>query len=84
MIILSLTFNLYQVDVCQGEVPFAVGTVTVAAVQGKFCADFTAVGGAPLNIDLTGTQGLVFTVRGDNAVVSIQGYVSMHIIPSAT
>ena len=81
---LSLTFELYQVDVCQGEVPFAVGTVTVAAVQGKFCADFTAVGGAPLNIDLTGTQGLVFTVRGDNAVVSIQGYVSMHIIPSAT
>lgn len=80
----SLTFDLYQVDICQGEVPFVVGTVTVAAVQGKFCADFTAVGGAPLNIDLTGTQGLIFVCSGDNAFVSIQGYVSMHIIPFAT
>jgi hypothetical protein len=81
---LSLTFTLYQVDICQSEVPFAVGTVTVAAVPGKFCADFTAWDGSPLNIDLAGTQGLVFTVRGDNAVVSIQGYVSMHIVPYAT
>ena len=81
---LSLTFDLYQVDVCQGEVPFVVGTVTVSAVQGKFCADFTDPGGAALNIDLSGTQGLIFTVKGDNANVSIQGYVSIHIIPFAT
>ena len=81
---LSLTFDLYKVDVCQGEVPSVVGTVTVEAVQGKFCADFTAVGGAALNIDLSGTQGLIFVCSGDNASVSIQGYVSMHIIPFAT
>ena len=81
---LSLTFDLYQVDICQGEVPYVVGTVSVAAVDGKFCADFTAVGGAQLNIDLSGTQGLLFTVRGDNAFINIQGYVSMHIIPFAT
>ena len=81
---LSLTFDLYKLDLCNAEVAAGVGTATVSAVDGKFCADFTAPGGGALNISLTQTQNLVFTVRGDNATVSIQGYVSMHIVPFAT
>ena len=80
----SLNFFLYLTDICMGEQPQLVGEFK-GPVTGVFCENFTQpVTGLPLNLNLTGTQALMFVVNGDNANINIQGHVAFRATNTGT
>lgn len=80
----SLNFFLYLTDICMAEQPQLVGEFK-GPVTGVFCENFTQPGTAlPLNLNLTGTQALMFVVNGDNANINIQGHVAFRATNTGT
>ena len=79
-----MDFFLYRVNNCYNQInpPELVGISPLPLVPGSNCGYFANPDYGPLDILLQGTQSLLFCCYGADGLVTLQGYVTMHITPT--
>ena len=83
MLKLLWTFFLYKINTCTNATPELVGYSNLELTNGKICGYFANADSSPLDILLQGTESLLFCCHGANGLVTLQGYVTMHITPTS-
>ena len=81
---IAMDFFLYRVNNCYNQInpPELVGISPLPLVPGSNCGYFANPDYGPLDILLQGTQSLLFCCYGADGLVTLQGYVTMHITPT--
>lgn len=80
---IAMDFFLYKINTCTNATPELVGISPLELVPGSNCGYFANPDFGQLDILLQGTESLLFCCHGANGLVTLQGYVTMHITPTS-